>query len=243
LTPQRVKGRAPAGRVWELLAGHALPAAVFTLLLVNQGRHARDAIAGATEHGASLAGDLRAANAVLTVLYFALLAGLYVFRLPPRGGDRRPWIVAASFTATFMVMCVPFLPAAGQRDWLLLPADVSFLLGIVCSVWSLVYLRRSFAILPQARRLVTGGPYALSRNPLYVGEVVASWSVYLPTLSWPGALLLTANALLLLLRVHAEERVLAAAHGAEYLAYCRRVPRFLPTPSRLLRERRVAAFD
>ena len=62
-------------------------------------------------------------------------------------------------------------------------------------------------------------------------------------MSWPGALLVTANILLQLVRVHAEERVLAAAYGAEYRAYCRRVPRFLPTPSRLLRERRLAAFD
>jgi len=231
-----------AGRLWDLLAGHVVPAAVFALLLLNQASRARDAIVAAIAQGAPPAGMLRAANAVLIVAYLALLAGLYLFRLPARGTDRRPAIVAASFVSTFMVMAVPYLPAAAPRDWLLLPADVVALVGIGGALWSLAYLRRSFAILPQARRLVTGGPYGLSRNPLYVAEVVAGWSVYLPTMAWPGLLALSANVVLLLVRVRAEERVLAAAFGDEYVEYRRRVPRFLPHPWRERRDRQPA-FD
>jgi protein-S-isoprenylcysteine O-methyltransferase Ste14 len=231
--------RLSAGGLWDVLAGHVAPAAVFALLLLNQASRARDAIVAAVGHGASPTGALRAANSALVVAYFALLAGLYLFRLPARGADRRPGIVAASFVATFMVMCVPYLPAAGRRDWLLPPADLVTLLGIGCAVWSLAYLRRSFAILPQARRLVTGGPYALSRNPLYVGEVLGAWSVYLPTMSWAALLALAVNVTLLLVRVRAEERVLAGTFGDEYVDYCRRVPRFLPNPRRLLREARA----
>ena len=126
-----------------------------------------------------------------------------------------------------------YLPAAESRDWLLLPADLLALVGIGYALWSLAYLGRSFAILPQARRLVTGGPYGLSRNPLYVAEVVGAWSVYLPTIAGPGLLALTANVVLLLVRVRAEERILAAAFGDEYVAYRRRVPRFVPHPWRV----------
>jgi protein-S-isoprenylcysteine O-methyltransferase Ste14 len=222
-----------ARRLWDLVAGHVVPATVFTLLLYGEVTHASGAIVA---NGGFPIGWLRATNSALTVAYFALLAGLYLFRMRPRGGDRRPWIVATSFIATFMVLCVPLLPAAPRRDWLLLPTDVTFLISIAYAVWSLLYLRRSFAILPQARRLVTGGPYGLSRNPLYVAEVLGAWSLYLPTLAWPGALLLVTNIALLLVRVRAEERVLGGAFGEEYLAYCRRVPRFLPTG-------RLSAFD
>lgn len=233
MTREEVELRAPRFVVWDVVAGHVVPAAVFALLLTKQVTRAREAVVAAIGHGASPTSLLRAGDAALTVVYLALLAGLYLFRLPSRGGDRRPGIVAASFVGTFVVMCVPYLPAAGVRDGLLLPADIASLLGIGIAVWSLAYLRRSFAILPQARRLVTGGPYGTSRNPLYVGEVLGAWSVYLPTMAWPALLVLVGNVVLQLVRVRAEERVLAAAFGDEYEAYRGRVARFLPNPFRV----------
>jgi protein-S-isoprenylcysteine O-methyltransferase Ste14 len=217
-----------AAGIWDVVAGRAIPASVFVLLLLAQASRTYAAVAAAV-------GGLRVVNSALTLVYFALIAVLYVVRLPPRRGDRRPGIVAASFAGTFIVMCAPFLPAGQRRDWLLLPADLLTLAGIACAVWSLLYLRRSFSILPQARRLVTAGPYGLSRNPLYLGEVLGSWAVYLPTMALPVALVLAVNVVLLLVRVRAEERVLGGSFGAEYLDYCRRVPRFLPRPWRLLR--------
>jgi protein-S-isoprenylcysteine O-methyltransferase Ste14 len=235
------RGQLNVTRLWDVLAGHVVPGSVFALLLLNQASHTYASIVAALGPGPSLTGGLRAANAALILVYFALLAALYLFRLPPRGADRRPWIVAASFAGTFMVMAVPLLPAGGRHDWLLLPADISTLLGIAGAVWSLGYLRRSFAILPQARRLVTGGPYGMSRNPLYVAEMVGGWSAYLPTIGWAALLVLVVNIGLLLVRVRAEERILAASFGDEYLEYRRRVPRFVPNPRRLLRAARAAA--
>jgi protein-S-isoprenylcysteine O-methyltransferase Ste14 len=165
-------------------------------------------------------------------VYYGLLVALYVARLPARDADRRPSTAVIAFGGSFLAMCIPFLPGAPRRDWLLLPADLVSLVGIVWTLWALLWLGRSFAILPQARRLVTGGPYAMSRNPLYLGEMVGGWSVFLPTLSWPGAIVLVTNLLLLLARVRFEERVLARSLGREYEEYRRRVPRFLPGPRR-----------
>jgi protein-S-isoprenylcysteine O-methyltransferase Ste14 len=65
--------------------------------------------------------------------------------------------------------------------------------------------------------------------------MLGAWSVYLPAIAWPAALALGLNVLLVLVRVRAEERVLAAAFGDEYLDYRRRVPRFLPGPGHLPR--------
>ncbi len=205
-----------------------LPGALFGVALVVQG--ARVQRAWTPVQGWDAVNVLAAVNALLMMLFYGLLVAVYVARLPPRDGDRRPGIVLVSFVGSFAPMCVPLLPAAPRRDWLLLPADLVSMAGIGWTLWSLLCLGRSFAILPQARRLVTSGPYALSRNPLYLGEVVGGWSVFLPTLSWPGAVVLAGTLWLLLVRVRAEECVLARTFGRGYAEYRRRVPRFLPRP-------------
>lgn len=205
-----------------------VPATVFGLLVAGQATRARAALPALGLSEATVADVLAAANALLLLAYYALVVALYVVRLPPRDSDRRPAIVAASLVATFLVTSVPFLPAAPRRDWLLLPADVLALAGISCAVWSLLFLRRSFSIIPQARHLVTGGPYGLSRNPLYLSEMVGAWAVFLPTMAWPAVLVLAAHVCLQVVRVLAEERILAATFGPGYADYRRRVPRFLP---------------
>jgi protein-S-isoprenylcysteine O-methyltransferase Ste14 len=95
------------------------------------------------------------------------------------------------------------------------------------SIWALVYLRRSFSILPEARRLVTRGPYGLSRHPLYLGESVAALGL-LVTSAGPTAIALALAALgVQLFRMRWEESVLTREFP-EYGAYARRVPRYLP---------------
>jgi protein-S-isoprenylcysteine O-methyltransferase Ste14 len=220
----------------ELLLGRVAPIAAFCLLLIAQISHIRGELAVAGQRGLTPTAILTDANAALLLAYYALLMGLYLVRLPPSATDRRPSIIVASFAGTFLIMGISFLPSAPRRDWLLLPSDLLTLAGILYSLWSLLFLRRSFSILPQARELVTGGPYALSRNPLYVGESVGAWSVFLPTIGWAGVLVLALNLALQVVRVFAEERVLARTFGAAYADYLRTVPRFIPRPWRLFRK-------
>jgi protein-S-isoprenylcysteine O-methyltransferase Ste14 len=217
----------PRAADWrDLLLGRVVPALLFAFVLVAEATRLWNTAVVAARRGASLADTLAALDNLLVLAYYCLLVFLYVVRLPPRGSDRRPLVAAASFAGSFMVMLVPFLPGAPRRDWLLVPADLLGLAGIVFTVWSLLYLRRSFSILPQARRLVTGGPYSVTRNPLYIGEMVSSWAVFLPTIAVAGVLVLLTNVALQVVRVLAEERVLGAAFGDDYEAYRRRVPRF-----------------
>src|SRR5437868_6839092 len=77
---------------------------------------------------------------------------------------------------------------AYRRDLLLLPGDLVATAGLAYSVWARAFLRRSFAIIPQARRLVTGGPYRLSRHPVYLGEIATAIGVNVATAGWLGAL-------------------------------------------------------
>ena len=182
---------------------------------------------------------LSAVNQVLGLGYFVLLVVLYIVRLPKRAGDARPWIIATSFFGSFSVILASFLPGVPVRQELQLASVILVLVGLTYTVWALGYLRRSFSILPEARRLVTGGPYALSRHPLYLGEGLAAIALNLPTVSWPGAITLAFFLVAQYLRIRAEERVLERQFP-EYADYRRRVPRYLPDPVRLMRMLRAS---
>jgi hypothetical protein len=54
------------------------------------------------------------------------------------------------------------------------------------AVLTLSFLGRSFSVMPEARRLVTGGPYALVRHPLYLCEVLGLLAILLQYRSQPG---------------------------------------------------------
>src|SRR5205823_343774 len=110
----------------------------------------------------------------LGLLYFGLIALLCVIRLPRRGGRRGVGTVAASLFAAFAIMLIGVLPDRRSRPEMEALGDVLLAVGMAYSIWALLYLRRSFSILPEARRLVTHGPYGLSRHPLYLGECVAA---------------------------------------------------------------------
>ncbi|HEX8795856.1 MAG TPA: methyltransferase [Polyangiaceae bacterium] len=74
---------------------------------------------------------------------------------------------------------------------------------------------------------------ALVRNPIYAGIGLAAAGLALLTPS-PWTLLGAAQAVFVLaLQARFEEEHLSRTHGAEYLAYARRVGRFLPGVGRL----------
>src|SRR3979411_1543442 len=167
---------------------------------------------------------------VLALAYFTMLVVLYSTRLPKRGTDHRAAVVFIAFTGTFSAIVAPFLPGGVRREGLVLVADLLATAGLAYSVWGLAYLRRSFSIVPEARRLVTGGPYAFSRHPVYLGEIITAIGVNLATAGWPSALAVVYFVICEVLRMRWEEGVLARAFPLEYPAYAQRVPRYAPNP-------------
>ena len=99
--------------------------------------------------------------------------------------------------------------------------------GTGLATFALASLGRSMSILPEARVLVTSGPYATVRRPIYVGELIALCGISLQYLSPWALLLLVAVAVLQFARLINEERVLAAAFP-EYQDYVVRTARLLP---------------
>lgn len=79
------------------------------------------------------------------------------------------------------------------------------------------------------QRLAAVGPYAMTRNPLYVGSLFATLGVGLVTASVTLTALLFGFIMAYYSRTVArEEAYLEQQFGEEYLAYKRSVPRWLP---------------
>ncbi|AZO72443.1 MAG: isoprenylcysteine carboxylmethyltransferase family protein [Mesorhizobium sp.] len=97
-------------------------------------------------------------------------------------------------------------------------------LGVVGRLWSTLYIGGR-----KSSEVVSGGPYSITRNPLYVFSTVAAAGVGAQIGSFSGIVLfalLCAGAFhIVILR---EEKFLRQALGAPYEAYLARVPRFFP---------------
>ncbi len=104
-------------------------------------------------------------------------------------------------------------------------------LGLLLTFWAIgTFARARTAVMPHvpARRLVTGGPYRLTRNPMYVGLTFAyAGLALLVDSAWPLLLLPAVLALLARFVVRREERHLERVFGDAYRAYRGRVRRWL----------------
>jgi protein-S-isoprenylcysteine O-methyltransferase Ste14 len=122
----------------------------------------------------------------------------------------------------------PFPPEISLAGFLILTAG----LGIV--LWSRLTLGKMYFVstmlgaqLFAGHRLVTSGPYAVVRHPLYSGFFVAATGGVLLWQTWTAVFFL-AIGLVFLARAVREERALANQFGAEWEEYRRRTPMFLP---------------
>jgi len=105
------------------------------------------------------------------------------------------------------------------------------LVGLVLGLWSRVMLGRDWSgrvSLKEDHRLVTGGPYALIRHPIYTALILLVLAVALANRT-PMAL--AAVPLMLLscwLKLRGEEEMMSEAFPDDYPAYMRRTKRLVP---------------
>jgi protein-S-isoprenylcysteine O-methyltransferase Ste14 len=78
------------------------------------------------------------------------------------------------------------------------------------------------------RELTQTGPYAHTRNPLYLGSMLIAAGFALALLSWPVALALTVGFAAIYIPVIASEERFLRANFPEFEEYSRRVPRLIP---------------
>lgn len=120
-----------------------------------------------------------------------------------------------------------------------------FVAGTALVVWARKTLGRMWGIstsrevklLPN-HQLVTNGPYALVRHPMYFGWWAALFGALLVYRTWVLVLLLIMSLVVFYRRARLEETILAARFGEEWQAYVKRTSFLVPLLGRLIRNAR-----
>jgi protein-S-isoprenylcysteine O-methyltransferase Ste14 len=133
----------------------------------------------------------------------------------------------AAGTGTFLGIGIVMLPPKELASGLYLVSLLLIIGGTGFAVWATLTLARSISIMPQARKLITSGPYILVRHPLYLGEFVVLFGLALQHVMPWALLLLGVQCFFQFERLKNEERVLARAFP-DYEDYIARTARLLP---------------
>jgi protein-S-isoprenylcysteine O-methyltransferase Ste14 len=117
---------------------------------------------------------------------------------------------------------------------IILGGGVAIALGLGLDLWAMATMMRARTnILPNraAGRLVTNGPFAISRNPIYLGNTTLMFGIGLAfNALWLLPLSLCAAALVERLAIRREEAHLSLQFGPEWAAYAAKTPRWLKWP-------------
>lgn len=142
---------------------------------------------------------------------------------------------AAAFFALWRVRLG--YPLAIVVLWLARPSPKSILAGAAVGALGLWVRALAAGHLHKQEVLTTTGPYAYTRNPLYLGSFILIIGAAIAAHSWPSALILFCYfALFYSFVMRREERELYQHHGDAFQTYARTVPLFFPrfTPGKFL---------
>lgn len=163
----------------------------------------------------------------LSLLVYMLMVGAYVLRREQATSDSSLLARCVAVGTTFLPFVMPLWPGRSLSMTADLFATVVLSLGLAGCVWSLRHLWTSFSVIPQARTLVSSGPYRWVRHPLYTTEIVTNLGLAMHfgrPYHWAVLVLLVAGQSY---RARREERLLCR-HVPGYAEYRSRTAAFLP---------------
>jgi protein-S-isoprenylcysteine O-methyltransferase Ste14 len=169
------------------------------------------------------------------VLHELLTAFCFLLRRNPKASLSGLGPRIAAYGATFLMPVVVITMTARYAGWFQLSHSpilqwiglLAWFAGVPLMLFGLWNLRRAFSIEPQARELVTGGPYRFARHPIYAGYLLQYLGILLAHLNLVLGIAFTAWLVLVIFRIRNEERVLSAAFP-QYRSYRRQVGMFGP---------------
>jgi protein-S-isoprenylcysteine O-methyltransferase Ste14 len=183
------------------------------------------------------------AYATLAIVFYGIWRGT---RRPSgrTSGRAAGWLGSALFylltTASFLAISIYFwrrLPldlTPGGRLACLLAGSVFYFPGMAFLLWARLALGKMYFVstsfgaqLYADHKLVTNGPFAIVRHPMYLGLIAAGLGSLLLYQTWT-ALAYAAFAPFVLRRARREELALAAELGEQWQEYCGRVPALFP---------------
>jgi protein-S-isoprenylcysteine O-methyltransferase Ste14 len=152
---------------------------------------------------------------------------------------RSLWFYLASAALYFGICYFGWIPlplavSSQIRVWMLALGSLLYFPGMLFALWGRLALGRNYFVstgfgaqLFAEHQLVTHGPYAIVRHPMYTGIILAALGSLLIYATWT-TLLFAYFAPLMTVRAHREETALVAEFGDQWQEYCRRVPAFFP---------------
>jgi protein-S-isoprenylcysteine O-methyltransferase Ste14 len=188
---------------WVLLAGVLAMRVCFSLRVRRAGERVmpdREAIAR----------EGRGVFAIRVAAFFSLLAFLVLYALDV------PWMDLLS---------IPF------PTWIRWGGFALGLGTLVFWTWTQSELDKEWSPqlqLRQEHRLVTTGPYARIRHPIYAATMSIGIAFALVTANWVFVLLATLSAGMLVVRVLREEQMMIEKFGDKYRVYMQETGRFVP---------------
>jgi protein-S-isoprenylcysteine O-methyltransferase Ste14 len=120
------------------------------------------------------------------------------------------------------------IPRDGLISWIGL---IIFALGIAARSWALWSLHGLYTVrlgIQPGHSLVTSGPYRFTRHPGYFGEILSVLGMGLALSSISGLSMVILLALVVIIRVDAEERMLLAEFGDNYRNYAMKTKKLVP---------------
>lgn len=124
--------------------------------------------------------------------------------------------------------------------WLARPSCKSMALGLVLIIPGLLIRALASGHVQKNEQLATTGPYAYSRNPLYLGSIILAVGFAAAARNWWVGVVLLVMLLAIYLPVIRSEEAFLRGRFPEFDEYSRRVPRLLP---RLTPQNRGGSFS
>lgn len=218
-----IQGTSRVGQLSSLsrfLFERALPALLFGLI-------AYSSIDTVNRSVASAAGWLIVARGAANSAFLLLIVVLFVIRSQLKGPRASPFEAVIAIAGTFYLMLLALSPVHDSAPAMMAIGTVLVITGLLWSITALAVLGRCFGLFPEARGLVTRGPYHIVRHPLYLGEIVSGIGLVLPVASVSTLPIWLLFVGLQVQRSLYEERALAAVFP-EYASYRTKTRRLIP---------------
>ena len=120
------------------------------------------------------------------------------------------------------------------RFWMVIVGALLYFPGMAFTLWGRLALGRNYFVstgfgaqLFEDHQLITSGPFAIVRHPMYAGLILAAIGALLIYMTWT-TVYFALFAPLTFVRAQREEHALAEEFGEQWIDYCRRVPRIFP---------------
>lgn len=133
-------------------------------------------------------------------------------------------VIVQLLSLGFIILTRPVIPSNILLIFLLI-------LGLFLGLWALWEIRKSkFSPLPEVRKgskLITSGPYKIIRHPMYTSLLLIGTVLVANSFSFPRFLALVILAVVLLIKINYEEKLLIR-HFKEYSSYQKRTYKLIP---------------